>query len=142
MKLSKDIKDKINNEYTSWKENMYAGKTVEERQAMGQFFTPPEISIRMLENFPDTNGTILDPTMGAANLLVVAYFAGFKIENIYGIELDKKIFDVAKTRLMLLGFPESYFMKGKDNHFFIGDALQNNSYDFPFHKGKLGKFIK
>ena len=59
MKLSKDIKDKINNEYTSWKENMYAGKTVEERQAMGQFFTPPEISIRMLENFSDTNGTIL-----------------------------------------------------------------------------------
>ena len=134
MKLSKDIIKAIEKEYTAFKDEMYAGKTKDERQKMGQFFTPPAISVKMLENFPDTNGTIIDPTCGAGNLLVAAYFAGFEIENIYGIELDKTIMSVCRKRLIKLGFPESYFMKGKDNHFFVGDALQNESYDFQFHK--------
>ena len=134
MKLSKDIIKAIEKEYTAFKDEMYAGKSKEERQKMGQFFTPPAISVRMLENFSDNKGTIIDPTCGAGNLLVAAYFAGFEIENIYGIELDKTIMSVCRKRQIKLGFPASYFNKGKDNHFFVGDALQNESYDFPFHK--------
>ena len=51
MNLSKDIIKAIEKEYTAFKDEMYAGKTKDERQKMGQFFTPPAISVKMLENF-------------------------------------------------------------------------------------------
>ena len=141
MTLSEEVKDRIKAEYEAFKERMYAGKSKEERQEMGQFFTPPEITMRMLEKFDKAEGTICDPTMGAGNLLVGAYLAGFKMENIYGVELDPTIMEVAKDRLTKLGFPVSYFERGKDNHFWVGDALEELSFDFPLHKGKIGKWM-
>lgn len=141
MKISKQVKQKIVAEFNSFKDKMYAGKTKEERQNMGQFFTPPELTIKILEQYEDNNGTILDPTMGAGNLLVAAYFAGFNWERIYGVELDEVIMDVAKERFIALGCPAKYFENGEDNHFHIGDALNILSYDFPLHKGKISKFF-
>ena len=39
-------------EFNKFKEYMYAGKTKEERDELAQFFTPPEISIKLLEMYP------------------------------------------------------------------------------------------
>lgn len=41
MTLNNDIKAKIQAEYDSWKDKLWADKTKEERQKLGQFATPP-----------------------------------------------------------------------------------------------------
>ena len=123
MKITnKNLIQNIIPEYESWKEQMYAGKSKEERQKMGQFFTPPALSIKMVEKFSDLTGKALDPTCGAGNLLAAAIFAGFKPENVYGIEIDPDILQIAIERLSLLGVP-------KDN-LHVGDALDPLSYKF------------
>lgn len=122
MKLTDEQINAIKNEYSQWKGNMYANRTLSERKDFGQFFTPPELSIKMLEKFESSDGTILDPCCGAGNLLAAAVFAGFKPNNIYGIELDPDILQIAIERLSLLGVP-------KDN-LHVGDALEPLSYKF------------
>ena len=122
MKLTDEQINAIKDEYTQWKDGMYANRTLSERKDFGQFFTPPELSIKMLEKFDNTDGTILDPCCGAGNLLAAAIFAGFKPDNIYGIELDPDILQIAIERLSLLGVP-------KDN-LHVGDALDPSSYNF------------
>ena len=122
MKLTDEQVKAIKDEYTQWKDGMYANRTLSERKVFGQFFTPPELSIKMLEKFDNTDGTILDPCCGAGNLLAAAIFAGFKPNNIYGIELDPDILQIAIERLSLLGVP-------KDN-LHVGDALDPSSYNF------------
>ena len=122
MKLTNEQINAIHNEYSQWKDSMYANRTLSERKDFGQFFTPPDLSIKMLEKFENNDGTILDPCYGAGNLLAAAIFAGFKPENIYGIELDPDILQIAIERLSLLGVP-------KDN-LHVGDALDPLSYKF------------
>ena len=122
MKLTDEQIKAIKEEYTQWKDGMYANRTSSERKDFGQFFTPPELSIKMLEKFDNTDGTILDPCCGAGNLLAAAIFAGFKPDNIYGIEIDPDILQIAIERLSLLGVP-------KDN-LHVGDALDPSSYNF------------
>ena len=122
MKLTDEQIKAIKEEYTQWKDSMYANRTLSERKDFGQFFTPPDLSIKMLEKFENTDGTILDPCCGAGNLLAAAIFAGFKPNNIYGIEIDPDILQIAIERLSLLGVP-------KDN-LHVGDALDPLSYKF------------
>ena len=122
MKLTDEQVKAIKDEYIQWKDGMYGNGTLSERKDFGQFFTPPELSIKMLEKFDNTDGTILDPCCGAGNLLAAAIFAGFKPDNIYGIELDPDILQIAIERLSLLGVP-------KDN-LHVGDALDPSSYNF------------
>ena len=122
MKLTDEQINAIKEEYTKWKDSMYANRTLSERKDFGQFFTPPDLSIKMLEKFENNDGTILDPCCGAGNLLAAAIFAGFKPDNIYGIELDTDILQIAIERLSLLGVP-------KDN-LHVGDALDPLSYEF------------
>ena len=122
MKLTDEQINAIKEEHTKWKDSMYANRTLSERKEFGQFFTPPDLSIKMLEKFENSDGTVLDPCCGAGNLLAAAIFAGFKPDNIYGIELDPDILQIAIERLSLLGVP-------KDN-LRIGDALDPLSYKF------------
>lgn len=122
MKLTSEQIDSIHKEYVQWKDKMYANRTLTERKDFGQFFTPPELSIKMLEKFDNTEGTILDPCCGAGNLLAAAISAGFNPENVYGIEIDHDIISVAKDRLSLLGVP--------DKNLYCGDALLESSYAF------------
>ena len=122
MKLTDEQINAIHTEYSQWKDSMYANRTLSERKDFGQFFTPPELSIKMLEKFDSTDGTILDPCCGAGNLLAAAIFAGFKPNNVYGIELDPDILQIAIERLSLLSVP-------KDN-LHVGDALDPLSYNF------------
>ena len=108
MEISRSQKKKIEEEYESFMNYQYNGKSKEERKKLGQFFTPPELSIRMLKKFdqPSSEDTITDPCMGSGNLLVAAIFVGFDPKNCFGIEIDKEIYDIAVKRLMSLGVPK------------------------------------
>lgn len=123
VKLSEEIKSKIKKEYDEWFESQYAGKSKQERQKLGQFFTPPELTIRMIEKFDEIkNKDILDPTCGAGGLLAAMIIAGADPNRVFGIELDSEIAEVCKKRLSKFGVPE--------NNIKIGNALDSDSYEF------------
>ena len=84
MKLSKEVKALIRKEYEEFKESMYANKSLKERQELDQFFTPPEISIRLIEELSDLSGNVLDPTSGSGNLLAAALIAGADVDKVFG----------------------------------------------------------
>ena len=102
MKLSEEIKTQIKTEYNSFKENLYAGKSLEERQELDQFYTPPEITISMIEKFDCdslSGKTILDPTCGSGNLLIACLIAGADSDKVFGNEYDKKMVKLCRERL-------------------------------------------
>ena len=121
MTLSDNIKTKIQAEYDSWKDKLWAGKTKEERQRLGQFATPPLLTIKMLEKFDRLDGTVLDPCLGAGNLIAAAIIAGADPSKCYGIELDPVVHKVAQLRLSKLGVPPCNIVQG--------DALDPKSYE-------------
>jgi type I restriction-modification system DNA methylase subunit len=122
MQLNNNQKEAIINEYNQWKDKMYANKTLSERQDFGQFFTPPELTTKMLEKFQDLEGSVLDPTCGAGNLLAAAIMAGADPKEVYGIELDPEILEIARNRLQLLGVPKINLHQG--------NALYKECYEF------------
>lgn len=122
MKLTAEQISAIKEEYIHWKDKMYADNSISRRKDFGQFFTPPELSIKMLEKFDNTDGTILDPCCGAGNLLAAAIKAGFDPNKVYGIEIDEEILKIAHSRLVPLGVPKC--------NIHLGDALDSNSYNF------------
>lgn len=112
MILSDTQKENIKREFESWRDLMYANKTLKERQDLGAFFTPPSLTVKMLEKFEDLEGSILDPTCGAGNLLAAAIMAGADPKLIYGIELDPDILEIARSRLEYLGVPKINLHQG------------------------------
>ena len=102
----------VENEFNQWKDKMYADKSLAERQDFGQFFTPPSLTIRMLEKFENLDDDILDPCCGSGNLLAAAIMAGADPKRIYGIELDTEIHKIAVERLGKLGVPEKNIICG------------------------------
>jgi hypothetical protein len=122
MIISDQIKQKIQQEYIQWVNIQYGTKTKEERQKLGQFFTPPELSIQMLEKYNDLNGTILDPTAGCGGLLAAAVIAGANPRKCFGIEFDPETVALCRERLAKLGVPRM--------NIHVGDALLDDSYDF------------
>ena len=122
MKLSDDIKSKIKAEYDAWQSQQYAGKDKKARQAKAQFFTPPQLTIKMLEKFDTVKDKdILDPTVGAGGLLAACILAGADPKRCYGIELDPVVHKVAQLRLSKLGVPPCNIVQG--------DALDPKSYE-------------
>ena len=121
MTLSDDIKSKIQAEYDSWKDKLWAGRTKEERSKLGQFATPPPLTIKMLEKFDNLDGNVLDPCLGAGNLIAAAIIAGADPSKCYGIELDPAVHKVAQLRLSKLGVPPCNIVQG--------DALDPKSYE-------------
>ena len=122
MKLSEETKNRIQAEYDAWKEIQYAGKDKKERQKLGQYFTPPQLTIRMLEKFESLEDKdILDPCLGAGGLIAAAVIAGANPSKCYGIELDPSVLELAKKRLTKLGVPEQNLRQG--------DALDPKSYE-------------
>ena len=70
MLLTDKQKQDIIEEFNQWKDKMYSDKTLKERQDYGQFFTPPELTIQMLEKFENLEGKILDPALGAGHVVL------------------------------------------------------------------------
>ena len=125
MKLTEEQKNAIESEFKQWTETQYAGKDKKERQKLGQFFTPPALTIKMLEKFDSLDGNVLDPCLGAGNLIAGAVIAGADPKRCYGIEIDEEVLGVARRRLAKLGVPP--------RNLIIGDALDPKSYE------KLGR---
>ena len=121
MQLSDDIKSKIQAEYDSWKDRLWAGKTKEERSKLGQFATPPPLTIKMLEKFDSLEGNVLDPCLGAGGLIAACILAGADPKRCYGIELDEEVLSIARIRLAKLGVPPCNLVHG--------DALDPKSYE-------------
>lgn len=123
MILTEEQKQAIHKEFDDWVAVQYAGKTKEERQKLGQFFTPPALSIKMVEKFDSViDKDILDPTVGAGGLLVACILAGADPKRVYGIELDEQVLKVCRDRLSKFGVPTSSLKQG--------DALIDESYEF------------
>lgn len=133
MILSEEVKEKIRKELNDFT-NEYGGKTLEERQKLGAFFTPPELVIQMIEKFDNLDGNILDPTCGSGQLLLGCIIAGASPDCIYGNELDTGILDICKARLVPLGVPEW--------HFNNCDALKPEAYEFGEKKKSMPSFGK
>lgn len=127
MTLTNEQVENIKSEFNQWKDKIYADKTLAERQDFGQFFTPPELTIKMIEKFTSLNDDILDPTCGSGNLLAAAIMAGADPKRVYGIELDPEIHKIAVERLGKLGVPEKNII--------CGNALDSKTYQLlPFTK--------
>ena len=122
MKLNDDIKSKIQAEYDAWQSQQYAGKDKKARQAKAQFFTPPALTIKMLEKFDSLEGKdVLDPALGAGGLIAAAIIAGADPKRCYGIEIDEEVLGIARMRLAKLGVPPCNII--------LGDALDPKSYE-------------
>ena len=123
MKLSKETKALIRKEYEEFKESMYANKSLKERQELDQFFTPPEVSIKLIEELSDLSGNVLDPTSGSGNLLAAALIAGADSDKVFGNEYDAAMVKLCKERLNkvcdILGKPHI-----QDWQIHQGNALQ------------------
>ena len=126
MNLTEEIKNLSIAEYKAFKDFMYAGKTKEERDELAQFFTPPEISIKLLEayNVKDLSGKIIrDPTSGSGNLLAAALIAGADSDKVFGNDYDATMVKLCRERLNkvcdMLGKPHI-----KDWQIHQGNALQ------------------
>ena len=127
MRLTNEQIECIKSEFNLWKDKMYADKTLAERQDFGQFFTPPNLTVKMLEKFENLDDDILDPCCGSGNLLAAAIIAGADPKRIYGIELDAEIHKIAVERLGKLGGPEKNII--------CGNALDSKTYQLlPFTK--------
>ena len=118
MKLSNETKQLIRKEYEEFKESMYAGKSLKERQELDQFFTPPEISIRLIEELSDLSGNVLDPTSGSGNLLAAALMIGADPHRVFGHEYDVTMVKACRERLKTIN------SKVRDWQIHQGNALQ------------------
>ena len=113
MILSNNVKENIKIEYETWFNEQYGDKSLEERRKLGAFFTPPELTIKMIEKFETLeNKTILDPTCGTGNLLAACVIAGANPTLIYGNEYDPTFVQLCKKRLSKLGVPEDNIHEG------------------------------
>lgn len=113
MKLSPETKTKIVEEYNGFKDKQYAGKTLEERRKLDAFFTPPEITIKMIEKFESIeNKTILDPTCGTGNLLAACVIAGANPNMVYGNDFEPSFVALCQERLSKLGVPKYNIHQG------------------------------
>ena len=115
MKLSEETKQKIIEEYNTWFNYQYGDKSLEERRELGAFFTPPELTIKMIEMFSCddlSNKSILDPTLGAGGLIAGCILAGADPKLCFGNELDYNILQIAKKRLGKLGVPDENLHQG------------------------------
>lgn len=127
MRLTNEQIECIKSEFNLWKDKMYANKSLEDRQDLGAFFTPPELVIQMVEKFENLDDDILDPTCGAGGLLAATIIAGADPKRCYGIELDPEIHKIAVERLGKLGVPEKNII--------CGNALDSKTYQLlPFTK--------
>lgn len=136
--ITEKTRKKIEEEFNNWIEHQYAGKTLEERQELGQFFTPPDLTIEMLEKFKDLDGSIIDPTAGCGGLLAACIIAGADPKQIYGIELDPVILDLCRQRLEKLGVPKYNIHLGSALNPDCWDHFtEDYSYDIPTDRVRI-----
>lgn len=112
MKLTETQKQKITKDLTDFADKQYGTLTVKERKNLGAFYTPPNLVIKMIEKFQDLNGDIVDPCIGAGNLIVGCVIAGADPKRCYGIELDAGQAELCRDRLEKYGVPRENIITG------------------------------
>lgn len=90
--------------YYQFKNNLYGNNDMKKRSELGQFYTPPQLSSKMLEKYDCDlkefrEKTILDPTCGSGLLLLDSLIAGTEPDRVFGIELDEEVLKLAHERL-------------------------------------------
>ena len=104
MKLTEEQKQLIIDILDSeeFKTTLYEGLDEDKRNALGQFYTPAKVCIKMIEMFDCesfADKPILDPTCGSGNLLIAMLCAGADSDKIYGNDYDKDALDLAYKRI-------------------------------------------
>lgn len=132
MKLTDKQKQDIIDEFNSFKDKMYAGKTKKERDELGQFFTPADMTIQMLEQLECTfeeflDSDIIDPTSGSGNLLAAALILGVDTQRVFGNEYDYTMVILCRDRLNqvcdILGKPHTQDWQIHQGNALIPDCL-------------------
>ena len=121
MTLTEEQKQRIIEDYESCKDTMYGTLTDKERKALGAFYTPPKLVIKMIEKFEDLKGDICDPCVGAGLLLSGCIIAGADPKKCYGIELDAGQAELCRNRLEKYGVPRENIV--------TGDCLDNKTWE-------------
>jgi type I restriction-modification system DNA methylase subunit len=149
MILTEKQKASITAEHKQWLMTVdeYCGNDKEKRQSMGQFYTPPELTIRMLEKFDNLNGTVFDPTSGCGNLLMGAMIVKLDlnkdwlgrckrpwldiVNEIHGNDIDENILKMSKNRFWkyfkdknISNVDEIVLIQILNNNFMIRDILK------------------
>ena len=106
---------------------MYAGKTKKERQELDQFFTPANLTIKMLEALDCTyeeflDSDIIDPTSGSGNLLAAALIIGVDPHRVFGNEYDATMVKLCRERLKAIN-PEVKDWQIHQGNALIADCL-------------------
>lgn len=104
MILSEETKQMIHKILDSeeFKVTLYDGLDMPKRMELGQFYTPADICIQMIERFRcDTlaGEEILDPTCGSGNLLIACLIAGADSDKLFGNEYDPIAVGLCRKRL-------------------------------------------
>lgn len=151
MTLTQNIKDKITEEFNNfinecnskYSNSQYGNMTDEKRKDLGAFYTPPELTILMLEKFDCTldefaNKTILDPTCGSGNLILGALIVGSSInknypEKVFGNELDAESLKLCRNRFIEYCKNNEMIQYGEDFwnwHIHQGNALEKSCIEY------------
>ena len=135
MKLTTKQINNIFFEFEKFKENMYAGKSQKEREELAQFFTPPEISIKLLELYDVESlaGKIIrDPCSGSGNLLAACIIAGADLDKVLGNDYDATMAKLCRERIRTIPDRLEQYDKA------FADELRvklNNFNDWQIHRG-------
>lgn len=108
---------------------------------MGAFFTPPELTIKMIESFSCDSlkgKTILDPSIGAGGLIAACIIAGADPELCYGNEFDPSILEICKKRLCGMGVPEVNLHLGDAMN---PDCVRKDSFTDNYKWNKAGNIV-
>lgn len=142
------IKIKIINECNKWKDE-YCNHSIKERHQKGQWFTPGELIIKMIDGL-DFSKDFLDPAAGNGNILASLLIAGVEPHHIFCNELDEEILNLAKQRLQKLA-KSLYGVKIPEENFTNENAENKEAYqkdDFiiiqnpPYIRGSHKKIFK
>ena len=104
MRLSNKVKQNIidildSKEFMS---DLYEGLDDKTREELGQFYTPADICISMIEEFNTetfSNNLILDPCCGSGNLIIAMLIAGADSDKVFGNDYDYRAVRLARKRI-------------------------------------------
>lgn len=147
LKLRDKIVEECNTYLQAIKEtSQYGDLTKEEQKELGAFFTPPELTIQMLEMYDFDSledfatYDVLDPTCGSGNLIIAALIVGSSVdpkypEKVFGNELSPKTLSICRKRFVR--YCQENNLKDYDEDFWEWHIHQGNALN-PYCIHRLG----
>lgn len=137
--------------------NHYEHADKKERQRLGQVWTPYDTIAKMMdkwpaENWKDPSKTMLDPTMGAGNIVIAMLYRRIvengqdpitALKNTYGVELDPPTHKYAQQRIIrfMKNFTEEDVRDIVWNNFVNSDIFEWNLEKWKSKKDRKSKFL-